>query len=198
MPFDGVNYTSAPIIGPYAYHPHAPATPDVLAAVLQQSYFSCRYSNGLVGIQTYRITLDDGGMYDHEHLVATDTTYVPIAKFKRVLPPWATHLGFSAVLQNVGSGHVQVIARIRATDGTDSCTGTATTQEAPVFVRGQFVDQSRFDPTTNALVTVSGSVALGNVNALSTIIVEAYAVNTVGDATGFTPELITCWWESRN
>lgn len=197
MPFDGDDtIAQAQLIRPYAYHNGAPATADALSATLRNTFFACRYSSRIMGIQTFRTNLFLGELYASEELQVLKDDFVDVAQCKRVLPPWATHVGFVAILRNLSSESAVFTTEIQATDGTHTSTSTALTEAYPDR-SDPFELDDMWDPDINRLYIAQGGVALGSVAGDTTTKVKAYALNVTGDREQpFRPEYAVFWWDS--
>jgi hypothetical protein len=200
MAFDGNHYNSGPIIPPYAYHPHAPATGDALQGVIEQAYFYARNASRLVGVQTYLYTLKAQTLWSSTALsyAFSKTDFVDVARFQRFIPKQATHLSAVIDFRPILLDAARIRARIEVTDGTDTDIGETVEIEFPA---GQTIDAGIIDPynaASNALGTMKVDVALADVTPNQTLIVTvkmfAFGPTDV-TAQRIRPELVTCWWE---
>lgn len=207
MTFDGNDQIDGalPLLSPFAYHPHAPATGVVPAYALHVGYTYARAAQRLIGYQTYRERL----------LTTINSPYafsassaVGIAEFRVRLPLHATWVFVESYYSILGTGLTyDGRLQVSITDGganTDTGVTTTETREAGGYqntgVIGAagfgYYDYARMHRSTAGVqrVNTRGSIVGSD---LLTITATAFATQT-GTSSGvaYKPHLIVCWYES--
>ena len=190
MPFDGYNYTRAPLISPYYAHPHAPGLGDAFAGALQQAYFFSRKHANLVGVQTYLNFLKTIEAHETYANEVFSTTPIIIADFRRYIPTHATHLIAETLYRVRRVEPIQVSHEIEATDGSSTSAGTAV-----VDVFEDELDENEAEELFVAAVcSVAVQESIRGDDLLITVKANAESTVSGSNAARYFPICCTCFW----
>lgn len=184
------------IISPYAYHPHAPATADVLSTSLLQANFYMRNSARLVGVQTYQGALNIGAYYEAAAGAKIQTTgFVDIARFRRAKPTFYTHVKFIAFYRLFGTQAIHVEHRISAVDELANSETSASFEQDIQPVTADPGRLAPFDPSVAMVGSQFGTLDITSLTgSIGSFVVSAYARDDQeGRAEYYRPEQIVCW-----
>lgn len=186
MPFDGRYYLGAQPIAPALYHARAPAAADLCAGALRAGYLYALHQATLIGSQTYRLRMRRG----------SPMASVSSTSAQRVAEWCAVHLAahhtqviaelYVALTRN--GGDPVISARVVATDGTTTVTGTTQTLTVPSPEEAMQVNGH---PVHHIIAAVDVSTLTRPTEA-ALVYLEAWA--TVGGvACAMAPMVATAW-----
>jgi len=209
VPFDGRNYTSSGLVGPYHAHPEAPMTPRVLSGALRGSYFFGRHHAKLVGVQTYKMFHDIPTRFHTQAMTFNQSTWTELTVMRRNVSEQWTHMvaqiRFAATFSTSRAGW-RANHRIVVDNGAKTATGETVTTEIGLMpnmwhsTQPQNFNQSSraglainlFDPAQG--ISIPEFVAVADIGTGDvTITVEGYCDDAGSNAVRYWPHMITVW-----